>query len=461
VWYWQDLRILDNPAFYEATKKGRVLALYIYDNSPGANKSPGEASKIWLHHSLLSLDMSLERKLNVYEGKVAEVFSHLLEQYSVKQVYCNLSFEPTYKRHLKEVFALCKSKGVEFTAFNANYLWHPSDLTKSDGDFYKVYTPFKNNALKTPPRKAIFRPKSFDAVKDSKNSTTIRSLDLLPKKPWVHLIENCWEIGEQAALKKLSLFIKKNLSGYRHGRDFPAEDHTSKLSPHLHFGEISPAQIYEKILQMPSSIDKTVFINELVWREYSTYLLHFFPHLEEKNFNPKFNAYPWKKTHPQLKAWQTGNTGYPFIDAAMKELWQTGYMHNRARMVVASFLVKNLHIHWHQGRDWFWDCLVDADLASNSASWQWVAGCGVDAAPFFRIFNPVTQGEKFDKEGEYVKRWIPELKNLPVKYIHAPWTAPEDILLSAGVRLGKTYPYPIVDLSTTRLAALGWYKSLN
>jgi deoxyribodipyrimidine photo-lyase len=289
---------------------------------------------------------------------------------------------------------------------------------------------------------------------------TIDALNLLPKNPWRKKIEENWEVGEKAAEIKLKKFIKEGIKGYRVGRDFPSEKHTSHLSPYLHFGEISPAQVVAKLDVVHDSEDKAFFISELMWREFSTYLLYFFPALEEKNFNPKFNSYPWKKNTSLLKAWQGGKTGYPFIDAAMRELWETGYMHNRARMVVASFLVKNLNIHWHHGRDWFWNCLVDADLANNSASWQWVAGCGVDAAPFFRIFNPVTQGEKFDAEGKYVKRWVKELIDLPAKYIHKPWTAPKDILDSSGVELGKTYPYPIIELSSSRISALKLYTSL-
>lgn len=455
VWYRQDLRISDHPPLWEASKRGKILPIYICDPS-----TLGEASKIFLHHSLHSLNHWLKSCLHVYKKDPISVFSQLVKDYKVDHLYFNLCYEPWIIKETKEVVAFCKSKGINSTAFNANFLYHPSTLTKEDGTFYKVFTPFKKNALKFPFRKPISTPTKLDLIKDLKHCVTIDALNLLPKNPWRKKIEENWEVGEKGAEIKLKQFIKEGIKGYRVGRDFPSEKHTSHLSPYLHFGEISPAQVVAKLDGVHDSEDKAFFISELMWREFSTYLLYFFPTLEEKNFNPKFNSYPWKKNTSLLKAWQEGKTGYPFIDAAMRELWETGYMHNRARMVVASFLVKNLNIHWHHGRDWFWNCLVDADLANNSASWQWVAGCGVDAAPFFRIFNPVTQGEKFDAEGKYVKRWVKELIDLPAKYIHEPWTAPKDILDSSGVELGKTYPYPIIELSSSRIAALKLYTSL-
>jgi deoxyribodipyrimidine photo-lyase len=455
VWYRQDLRISDHPPLWEAAQRGKILPIYICDPL-----TLGEASKIFLHHSLHSLNHSLKNCLHVYKNDPLAVFSQLVKDYKIDHLYFNLSYEPWIIKETKAVVAFCKTKGIEWTAFNANFLYHPSTLTKEDGTFYRVFTPFKKNALKKPFRKPISTPKKLDLIKDLKHCVTIDFLNLLPKKSWGKKIEENWEGGEKAAEIKLKTFIKEGIEGYRVGRDLPSENHTSHLSPYLHFGEISPAQIIEKLDGVRQGEDKDFFISELMWREFSTYLLYFFPSLEEKNFNAQFNGYPWKKNSAFLKAWQEGKTGYPFIDAAMRELWETGYMHNRARMVVASFLVKNLNIHWHHGRDWFWNCLVDADLANNSASWQWVAGCGVDAAPFFRIFNPVTQGEKFDAEGQYVKKWIKELKNLSPKYIHKPWTAPIDILDAAGIELGKTYPYPIIELGSSRISALKLYTSL-
>ena len=278
-------------------------------------------------------------------------------------------------------------------------------------------------------------------------------------------IEKVWNIGEKAAHSKLDYFIEYKLDSYKTNRDVPKLSHTSMLSAHLHFGEISPIQVWEAVnttgkLNTKSDSDLEHFLSELIWREFSIYLLYHFENLHKDNFVKKFDNFPWQTNNKLLKAWQQGKTGYPIIDACMRELWQTGYMHNRVRMIVASFLVKNLNIHWHKGRDWFWDCLVDADLANNSASWQWVAGCGADAAPYFRIFNPITQGEKFDKDGEYTKKYLPELKHLPAKYLFKPWQAPDNILKAAKVNLGKDYPLPIVDLPTTREHALRAYEEL-
>lgn len=315
------------------------------------------------------------------------------------------------------------------------------------------------------PRQTIKDTTKINAIVDSENNIAISDLDLIPpNKKSHHKILDSSNIGELAAQNKLADFINNQLSGYKNGRDYPIKNQTSLLSSHLHFGEISPAQIWESVNGLghfhANDSDIEHFLSEVIWREFSCYLLHHFKSLHKDNFNNKFNHFPWTNNLKYLKAWQTGHTGYPIIDAGMRQLWQTGYMHNRVRMVTASFLVKNLNIHWHKGRDWFWDCLVDADLANNSASWQWIAGCGVDAAPYFRIFNPITQGEKFDKKGDYTKQFVPELKNLPDKYLFQPWIAPEDILKSAGVVLGENYPNPIVDLALSRNNALQAYKKL-
>ncbi len=343
-------------------------------------------------------------------------------------------------------------------------MWDVDEILKDDGSHYKIFTAYKNKAYSVPVRAKADCPKSSVFIKDDTNKITISDLNLIPKINWYKSIEKSWEVGEAAASKKLDFFIQNNLSGYKENRDYPAKDVTSKLSPHLHFGEISPITIWHAInhwgrLSAPH-IDVEHFLSELIWREFSCYLLHHFKNLYRDNFNNKFNAFAWEDNPVLLKAWQSGNTGYPIIDAGMRELWQTGYMHNRVRMVVASFLVKNLNIHWHYGCDWFWDCLVDADLANNSASWQWVAGSGVDAAPYFRIFNPITQGEKFDGAGEYTRRFVPELKAIPDKYLFKPWDAPLEVIERAGVELGKTYPKPIVDFSESRKRALALYKRL-
>jgi deoxyribodipyrimidine photo-lyase len=299
-------------------------------------------------------------------------------------------------------------------------------------------------------------------VKDLDNNRNIKDLLLLPKISWYKNIEHLWQVGENEAQKKLDDFLKYKLIGYKENRNYPAKPNVSKLSPHLTFGEISPNQIwYTCIKQKELDNDLDHFLSEIAWREFSYYLLYHFPQLPSKNFQSKFDHFQWEENNKFLTAWQKGQTGYPIVDAGMRELWQTGYIHNRVRMVVASFLVKNLLLDWRYGARWFWDCLLDADLANNSASWQWVAGCGADAAPYFRIFNPVTQGEKFDSEGKYTKLFVPELTNLPAKYLFQPWVAPNEILQKSGVILGENYPEPIVDLVRSRNYAIKAYKDLT
>lgn len=465
VWFRQDLRISDNLAINAASEQGKILPIYILDDpAPGESFKIGSASKIWLHQSISKLDESLSGSLNLYIGKASEVIKSLTERYFVKNIFWNICFEPWHLEQESEVIDICHETSTKWKAFNSNYLWHPNQVLKDDGSYYKIFTAYKNKAYLFPPRDKNNQPKNPIFLRDSGNKTNLSDFTFLPQISWYKNIEKTWDVGENAAQQKLDFFIENHLSGYKENRNYPAKDATSKLSPHLHFGEISPVQIWHSInhwgpLNAPSE-DINHFLSELIWRDFSCYLLYHFAHLYKDNFNRKFDNFSWEKNSEFLKAWQTGNTGYPIIDAGMRELWQTGYMHNRVRMVVASFLVKNLNIHWHYGRDWFWDCLIDADLANNSASWQWVAGSGVDAAPYFRIFNPITQGEKFDSDGLYIRKFVPELKKLPDRYLFKPWTAPKDLLELAGITLGETYPNPIVDFSTSRKKALDIYKNL-
>jgi deoxyribodipyrimidine photo-lyase len=290
---------------------------------------------------------------------------------------------------------------------------------------------------------------------------TIDHLNLIPAIPWHKKIIDQWPIGEQGAQKKLQTFLRKGLENYQDGRDYPSLSSTSKLSPYLHFGEISPNQAWHAVRSHGENENVEHFCRELGWREFSYHLLYHNKDLPKKNLQKKFNFFPWRFDENDLNKWQKGKTGIPIVDAGMRELWQTGYMHNRVRMIVGSFLVKNLRIHWHYGERWFWDCLVDADLANNSASWQWIAGCGADPVPYFRIFNPVTQGKKFDPKGLYTRQYVPELKKITNEYLFNPWEAPHNILKSAGVDLGSNYPNPIVDLKKSRKDALTAFQSLK
>lgn len=464
VWFRQDLRIADNPALFEAARLGSVLPIYILDDlAPEACKL-GDVTKVYLHHALQYLNKSLDGNLNLYIGSPENIISQLAQSYKIQHIYWNRCYEPWLMAYDEKLARTLGALNIHCTVFNGSYLWDPAKIIKDNGSYYKVFGAYKRKALLFEPRKPLAKPKNLQLIKDKKNKTLLKHFKLIPAHPWHKKVIDHWTPGEEEAKKKLSYFIKNDLLGYKTGRDYPNLEQTSKLSPHLHFGEISPYQVWNAICSKGSKVeaeDEQHFLSEIIWREFSAYLLYHFPSLYKENFIKKFNVFPWKNQISLLKSWQTGNTGYPFVDAGMRELWQTGYMHNRVRMVVASFLVKNLMIHWHHGRDWFWHCLADADLGNNSASWQWVSGSGVDSAPYFRIFNPTTQGKKFDAQGLYTKKYLPELKNLPNKYLFEPWSAPEKVLNAAGVILGKTYPTPIVDLKVSRSTALKAYRLLK
>ena len=466
-WFRQDLRLVDNPGLYQAAKNGLVLPIYIQDDASQGEFKVGAAARWWLHHSLDKLNISLDGMLNIYVGEAKNIIQKLVEQYSVRTVYWNRSYEPWRIRDDSAIKAMLKDINIDCKSFNGSLLWEPWEILKKDDTPYKVFTPFyRRGCLESkPPRVPLPAPENIELFKDQSNHTILENLNLLPSNPWHKTMDLTWKIGEQAAKNRLTEFLKRGLQGYKEGRNFPILKNVSRLSPHLHFGEISPNQVWHAaqtkfpIENFEKDLDH--FLSELGWREFSHYLLYHFPSLHTENFQEKFNLFPWQENATYLKAWQAGETGYPIVDAGMRELWLTGYMHNRVRMIVGSFLVKNLLIHWRHGRDWFWDCLVDADLANNSAGWQWIAGSGADAAPYFRIFNPITQGEKFDPQGEYTRKFVPEISQLPDQYLYKPWEAPEHVLKKAGIILGKTYPRPIVSLEDSRNMALEAFKCMK
>jgi deoxyribodipyrimidine photo-lyase len=466
-WLRNDLRVSDNPALYEAAKNGPVMIVYILDDESAQSFKMGSASRWWLYHSLLMLNGNLENKLNVYKGHAIDIILNLIQIYQFDAVYWNRCYEPWRIQDDGKLKARLKESGIECKSFNASLLWEPMEVLKSDETPYKIFTSYAKQCQKTKsPRQPLPRPEKLSLIKDFKNRAEVRDLDLLPSIKWYSFMESHWVIGEEGAHLALSKFLENGLQNYQDNRDFPAKNNVSRLSPYLHFGEISPHQIWQAVQAKTMNNDIPLkdtdhFLRELSWREFSYYLLYHFPNLPRQNLQRKFDKFPWKNQPKFLEAWQQGQTGYPIVDAGMRELWKTGYMHNRVRMIVGSFLVKNLLIHWHCGEDWFWDCLVDADLASNSASWQWVAGSGTDATPYFRIFNPITQGEKFDPEGTYIREFIPELALLPNKYLFKPWEAPIAILKTAGIVLGETYPKPIVDLKASRQRALEAFSMLQ
>ena len=462
-WFRQDLRLADNPALTKAAQHKSVLPIYILDDENAKAYAMGRASRWWLHHSLSALDRALGGNLSRYQGNPLDILKDIIARFDVGALYWNRCYEPwrtprdtIIKNHLNH-------KGIMVESTNGSLLWEPWDIQKEDGTPYKVFTPFyrKGCLQAAPPRKPLPKPKDVHYLHDDQEAQPIDLLGLLPEINWDQNLEKHWQIGEKSALKRLQGFLKEALPHYKEGRNLPAKPYVSRLSPHLHFGEISPNQLWHAIRSLNDDKHSDHFCSELGWREFSYHLLYHNPELPQKNLRPQFDAFPWVDNNERLRAWQKGQTGVPMVDAGMRELWQTGYMHNRVRMIVGSFLVKNLRLHWHHGERWFWDTLLDADLANNSASWQWVAGCGADAAPYFRIFNPTTQGQKFDPDGNYVRKFIPELKNLPNKYLFSPWEAPEPILQSAGIKLGETYPNPIIDLKQSRQQALEAFQSLK
>ena len=461
IWFRRDLRLNDNPALVNASKHKKVLPIYILDDD--IDITIGSASKLWLEKSLALLSKSLNGNLSIYKGNTEKIFIDLLNRYQIEGVYWNRQYserEQTRDIYLKKLF---KDKNIKVESSNGALLWEPWTILKSDGTPYRVFTPFyRNGCLKSnKPRLPLPCPKRVHYIKDEHNSIDISKLKLSHNHTWEEKLLKHWKIGEDEAQLVLDSFIHDGLSSYKLGRNYPSRKSVSRLSPYIHFGEISPNMIWYALEEINDDDNIDNFRTELGWREFSYSQLYFNPTLQTENLQNKFNNFSWNEDLSLLKYWKTGQTGIPMVDAGMRELWETGYMHGRSRMIVGSFLVKNLRIDWKHGERWFWDTLFDADLASNSASWQWVAGCGLDAAPYFRIFNPITQGTKFDSNGDYIRKYIPELSKLPTKYLFSPWLAPEDILLNAKVKLGYTYPYPIVDLKKSREEALNSFKQLK
>jgi deoxyribodipyrimidine photo-lyase len=468
VWFRQDLRLRDNPALDAAARSGRpILPVFILDDDHPADWRMGAASRWWLHHSLRSLDASLEGRLVLLRGDARVVLPELLHEVNANAAYWNRLYEPWAIARDTSIKAQLLEASVEVKSFNGSLLFDPPSTNKADGTPYKVFTPFyRKGCLQggIQPRRPLEKPLDLH-LHETSTGLRLDELGLLPGIHWYEEIAATWTPGEDGARARLDAFLDNGIGDYKEGRNRPDRENVSRLSPHLHFGEISPNQAWYAVDSSGSGLDLETnadcFLSELGWREFSYNLLYNQPDLPERNLQKKFNRFPWRDDASALRRWRKGETGYPIVDAGMRELWRTGYMHNRARMIIGSFLVKNLMLHWHHGERWFWDTLLDADLANNSASWQWIAGCGADAAPYFRIFNPVTQGKRFDPDGLYVRHYVPELAELPDKHLHAPWEAPDNVLADAGVVLGETYPEPVVDLKASRERALAAFKSLG
>ena len=473
VWFRDDLRLSDHPALHAAATTHRpVICLYVLDEtgrSPGV-RPIGGAARWWLAQSLRSLQTSLGRSgvpLVLRKGSGARLVPEVAQQSGASDVFWNTVSQAPQQAIEHDIAGTLRDLGIDVHSFAGDLLAAPESVRTKEGRGLRVFTPFwrRVQALGAPPD-PLPAPRRVRAGPDVARDT-IESLGLEPTHPdWAAGLRDTWTPGEAAAQKRLATFLKTRLDGYTEDRDRPDRDGTSGLSPHLRFGEVSPRQFWHAAqfaaAERPAlAADADKFLSELGWREFCRHLLFDVPDLDTRNLQTSFDDFPWRHDAPALKAWQRGQTGYPIVDAGMRQLWRTGVMHNRVRMVVASFLVKHLLIDWREGERWFWDTLVDADAGNNPANWQWVAGCGADAAPYFRVFNPVLQGEKFDSDGAYVRRWVPELGQLPNNVIHKPWEAAPLELASAGVTLGKTYPRPIIDHRKGRERALKAYEKVR
>ena len=463
MWFRHDLRLAGSAALTAAAAAGEVLPLYILDDETPGRWRMGGASRWWLHRSLEKLGARIPLVLR--RGPADRILREVLRETGATAVYFTRDYAPWSAALERRVKDGAQREGATCHRFGGFLLHEPEAIRNGQGEPYKVYTPFSRACFAAGESKP---PRPAPAIKwwsGSIPSGMLGDWKLLPKSPnWAAGFENHWQPGEEGARHQLRHFIENGLQDYAGGRDFPARNVTSRLSPHLHFGEISPAQCCIAVRAAAIGSNDAAaekFLKEVLWRDFSYHLLHHFPHIPQSAFKPEYDGFPWRDDPENLLSWQRGETGYPIVDAGMRELWATGTMHNRLRMIAASFLIKHLLIDWRHGARWFWDTLVDADIASNSASWQWVAGSGADAAPYFRIFNPVLQGEKFDGDGAYVRQWLPQLQSLPDEFIHQPWTAPERVMRAAGVELGGNYPHPVVDHGLARNRALAALKSLK
>lgn len=469
VWFRNDLRLDANPALDRALRCGPpVLCVYLYENGLSDIREPGAASKWWLNKSLIQLDNRLKEKggrlfLKRCDGaSPKEILQAISDQYKIQGIYWNRRYSPKLRNIDQDVKEWAKGEGITAESFNGSLLCEPWEIKTNDGNPYKVFTPFWKSLASAYERTHPEKLTSGEFVSDVCDDVTNWALH--PTKPdWSTGLEKCWTPGEAGAHERLENFLENTLKGYDEKRDRPDKVSTSMLSPHLAFGEISPQQIWtatKHLMEHNSALesDGWAFLREIGWRDFSNTLLYQAENLAERNWNDRFDHFDWVSDDDLLSAWKKGQTGYPIVDAGMRQLWETGWMHNRVRMIVGSFLVKHLRIHWREGETWFWDTLVDADVANNPASWQWIAGSGADAAPYFRIFNPITQGEKFDPNGDYVRKWVPELTKLPNKFLQKPWEASKPTLRDAGVALGKHYPKPIVEHKRAREKALQAYE---
>lgn len=471
VWFRNDLRIADHPALQAAVARGGVvIPVFVHAPDEEAPWAPGGASLWWLHQSLRSLGATLESlqsRLIIRTGNSLEQLQALVNETGASAVFWNRRYEPVVTARDTAIKAKLRAAGLLVESFNGALLHEPWTVQNQSGKPFQVFTPFWKNCLAKPdPAAPLAAPAKLTSPSRWPKSVPLAELELEPKIKWAEGMRAAWQPGEAGAKKQLDRFLAAAFADYTDKRNRPDLQGTSRLSPHLHFGEISPRQIWHSVRRHAEKSNfaawrTSQYLAEVGWREFAHHLLHHFPHTPTEPLREDFKKFPWRKDAEFLRAWQKGQTGYPIVDAGLRELWTTGWMHNRVRMIVASFLVKDLLLSWREGAAWFWDTLVDADLAQNTLGWQWTAGCGADAAPYFRVFNPRSQGEKFDPRGDYVRKWCPELARLPDEHLHQPDKAPPEILARAGVVLGKNYPAPIVNHAIAREVALEAFAKLK
>lgn len=465
-----DLRLEDHPALVAAAAEGPVVPLFVWDGSPGGKRPIGGASRWWLAESLAALSISLAghgSRLVLRQGDVAKAVVAVARAASARSVHMSRSYEVGGAAKFKALGRALQTSGIALTLHSGRLMLEPEALKTKSGEPFRVFTPFYRSALASGGPGRLLAIPQIRAPDVWPETETLADWALKPERPdWAKGFARAWRPGEAGARDRLERFIQGPLAGYGELRNRPDFDGVSRLSPHLHFGEIGPRQVWHRLSRAAETDRKLAtgvegYLRELVWREFSHHLLSHWPSMAGRNLRREFDAFPWRSDPVSLVSWQRGLTGYPYIDAGLRELWTTGWMHNRVRMAVASFLVKHLLLPWQEGERWFWDTLVDADEAQNAQNWQWVAGSGADAAPYFRIFNPISQGRKFDPDGAYVRKWVPEIAKLPNALIHAPFEASPLELAAADVVLGKTYPHPLVKHAAARERALVAFETIK
>ncbi len=458
VWFRNDLRLSDNDALSWAVDEGYHI-LPFFHLEEGESLPTGGATKWWLHFALEDFssqisDLGGQLIIGNPELTCDEALKSVIKKYSIEAVLWNRSYEPEHIKRDTRIKAYLKNQDIHAESFNSNLLFDPTKVTNKSGTPFKVFTPFwkslKENEICPAPELDLGSISWAKAIAP----LSVADLNLLPKIKWGTGFYDAWQPTRSGAMEQVDSFLPERASAYPEQRDRPDLEGTSKLSPYLHFGQIGPRELLTKFRATGDPKVESGVSRQLFWREFANHLLYHFNWTPTKPLYEKYADFPWEEDPTLVKAWQQGQTGYPMVDAAMRELWTTGWMHNRARMIVGSFLVKHLLQPWQEGAAWFWDTLVDANLANNTFGWQWVAGCGADGAPYFRVFNPITQGQKFDVTGGYVRKWCPELKDLPLKYLHCPWEATPLELTAAGVTLGKDYPHPVIEHPDGRKKAL-------